>query len=247
MYEIMDWIIKYQKTKEENDLGRIVKRLEPLIYSTSLKVAAPYREDLIQELKMGIVNIIQTFKVSKKELDVSLFCYNNLFLLEEQHFSSKSIYSLFSDSYFISFLREFGLEKFKISFICLKKRTNLIANFSKFNAQNQFFSILQKRFSSILSGFYRKNSKSFFSEIRSLNTINDKGRERIEEIEAPSLKRVSLLDQLDFSINDINFLKLFIEDNNLLTQLEVANKLGVSQQYVSKKLKEIKVKYKNKL
>jgi len=44
--------------------------------------------------------------------------------------------------------------------------------------------------------------------------------------------------------NDHQFLKLFISDNTILTQKEVAVKLNVSQQYISKRLSQITKKIK---
>ena len=54
------------------------------------------------------------------------------------------------------------------------------------------------------------------------------------------------LDIKNVNEDDYAFLLLFIEKGNVLTQKDVAIKLGITQQAVSKKMKKIKEKYKKR-
>nr|MDE6655880.1 hypothetical protein [Anaeroplasmataceae bacterium] len=199
------------------------------------------------ELRIGTVDIIKKIKLYSNPVDYFYFTKANFLLLSEAHFSFDSIQAIFPVPYFSSFIHEVGIEPLKKAFI--SKNNYIILNnlFMKFNAQNQFISILKKRYSSILAGFYRKNSNYLVLEMKILNRKNEKGKERLEEIEAPIVHPSSVLDQYGFTEEELAFLRLFIDDYRILTQQEVSLKLDVTQQYVSKKLNEIKKKYQKKL
>ncbi|MDE7100314.1 MAG: hypothetical protein K2O05_00495, partial [Anaeroplasmataceae bacterium] len=154
---------------------------------------------------------------------------------------------IFPIPYFSSFIQEVGIEVLKKAFF--SKNDYLVLNnlFMKFNVQNQFISILQKRYSSIIASFYRKNANYIAYEMKILNRKDENGKERLEEIEAPIIQPTYLLEQYGFSNEELIFLNLFIDKHRLLTQKEVSEKLNVTQQYVSKKLREIKKKYQQKL
>ncbi len=247
MYEIIDWIIEFRQTKKESYLERILDQVEAFILKTTKKVEPMFREDIIQELRIGTVDIIQKIKLYSNPVDYFYFTKMNFKKLCNAQFSFDSIQTIFHVPYFSSFIHEVGIELLRKAFF--SKNDYIVLNnlFMKFNAQNQFISILKKRFSSIIAGFYRKNSNYLTFEMKILNRKDENGKERLEEIEAPVLHPSSILDQYGFTEEELSFLKLFIDNHRILTQQEVSIKLDVTQQYVSKKLKEIKKKYQKKL
>lgn len=247
MYEIMDWIIEFRKTQKEIYLEKILKQVEVFILKTAKKVDSLYREDVIQELRIGTIDVIKKIKINVNQVDYFYFNKFNFKRLNRRGFSFDSIESIFPIAYFSSFIHEVGIEVLKKAFF--SKSDYLVLNnlFMKFNVQNQFISILQKRYSSIIASFYRKNANYITLEMKILNRKDENGKERIEEIEAPIVKPIHLLEQYGFSEEELIFLNLFIDKHRLLTQKEVSEKLNVTQQYVSKKLREIKKKYQKKL
>ena len=67
--------------------------------------------------------------------------------------------------------------------------------------------------------------------------------QRLYPMMRKQLKKVNITFQEDL-LQEIQFLTTFIDKNQLLTQKEVAQKLGYSQQKVSRILNQIKQKYK---
>ena len=70
----------------------------------------------------------------------------------------------------------------------------------------------------------------------SLNNLVDEKNELLDMIKDEKIKE----KELTFSSKNLEFLNHFIENDRILTQKEVAKKLGISQQAVSKKIKKIK-------
>lgn len=242
MYEIVDWILEYQRTEQEKELEKILTHIHAFIFKTSKKVDSRFREDIIQELRMGAISVVKKIRIEKREIDSAFFSIENFNILKEHHFSLETISNLFPIPYLIEFLKNSDIYLFQNAFMGEDYYHLLNAEFNKFNAQNQFFSILKKRFHSIIASFYRNNGNFISLEINLLNRCNHKGKEWVEELEAP-IAPVFSFEALGFSTNDALFLKLFIEEHRVLTQYEVSKKLGVSQQYVSKKISMIKKKY----
>ncbi len=247
MYEIIDWIRGFRQTSNEMYLEKILNQLEVFILKTAKKVDSLYREDIIQELRIGTVDIIQKIKLYTNQVDYFYFTQTNLKKLRNAQFSFDSIQTIFPVPYFSSFIHEVGIDLLKKAFFSKNDYSILNNLFIKFNAQNQFISILQKRYSSIIAGFYRKNGNYLALEMKILNRKDENGKERLEEIEAPIIYPTYALDQYGFSEEEITFLNLFIDKHRVLTQKEVAEKINVTQQYVSKKLNQIKKKYQCKL
>ncbi|MDE5565400.1 MAG: hypothetical protein K2I77_00270 [Anaeroplasmataceae bacterium] len=211
MYEIMDWIIEFRETKKELYLEKILKQVEVFILKTAKKVDPLYREDVIQELRIGTVDIVKKIKINFNQVEYFYFNKFNFKKLNRSGFSFDSIKSIFTIPYFSSFIHEVGIDALKKAFF--SKNDYLVLNnlFMKFNAQNQFISILQKRYSSIIASFYRKNANYIAYEMKILNRKDENGKERLEEIEAPIVHPTYLLEQYGFSNEELIFLNLFID------------------------------------
>ena len=98
---------------------------------------------------------------------------------------------------------------------------------------------MKSKYKYLVADFYRNNRKYLEKEIKCSN-IDHYSKSLISK-EKFSLEEV--LKCHDFLDSEIEFLSLFIEDERLLTQKEVARKLGISQQTISRKFNEIVKKY----
>ncbi len=105
--------------------------------------------------------------------------------------------------------------------------------------QKQLIYLLKNKYRYLVADFYRNNWEYLEKEIKCSN-IESYSKSLISE-EKLSLEEV--LKCHDFLDSEIEFLSLFIEDERLLTQKEVASKLGISQQTISRKFNEIIKKY----
>ena len=124
------------------------------------------------------------------------------------------------------------IQKFKID---LEKSTLEIN-------QKQFLKFLKISYTKVIPQFYQKHKNSFQYEIS--DRLFDFSCYPIESSFHLSLEEILLEHHV--TPQEIQFLTTFIDKNQLLTQKEVAQKLGYSQQKVSRILNQIKQKYKNK-
>ena len=124
------------------------------------------------------------------------------------------------------------IQKFKID---LEKSTLAIN-------QKQFLQFLKISYTKMIPQFYRKYKNSFQYEMS--DRLFDFSCYPIES--SYSLPLEEILLEHHVTLQEIQFLTTFIDKNQLLTQKEVAQKLGYSQQKVSRILNQIKQKYKNK-
>lgn len=246
MKDIIDLVLEY-KTREKDDiLEEIFLRLKPLMLKKLKKVEKIYHEDITQEFLWGIVLVIKRIELRENGLERDSFSVSNQRYLENHQFSLSSIYALYKNKYLIHYLKGYGLNEFKNAFYD-KKIEKFNEGFGRFNMHNQLLYIIEKRMSAVIASFYRRNKEIFYYEEMSLNQVNYEGKELLNEIEGPSLTHTLDLRKYGILEEDIMFLELFIENDYILTQQEVSLKLGKSQQYISKKIQQIRKKYQNKL
>lgn len=102
----------------------------------------------------------------------------------------------------------------------------------------QFLKILQLKFQYKIADFYKDYKKEqILMELYLKKMINEKRFNKDLE---------DILLQKGLSKKEIQFIMEFIENEQIINQTKVARKLKVSQQTVSRKIKEIKEKYKKK-
>ncbi len=232
MYEIASLILEYKESHSESILSQIFTILKPVILKYSKKVSTLYQEDILQELMMGTLSIIQQMKIQVPEIDKEIF--NDA---GNQNNSSKRYYS--------NFIKE--VEKNQLMQISSEENFQEMKDlYTKFCIRNQFYYLLKRRYNSIISTFYRENSNYFYYEIRILNLVEDSGIEKIEQLASAENQKCDF-ELYGISKKDALFLNFFIDGNCILSQQEVADKLGVSQQSISKRLKGLRKKYKIKL
>ena len=116
---------------------------------------------------------------------------------------------------------------------------NLEEEYNLFCNENQFRRYIEVLCKNKVIDFIRKEKHE---NVISLNNLVDENSELLDMIKDEKIKE----KEITYSSKDLEFLNHFIEDDRILTQKEVGEKLGISQQVVSYKIKKIKKFLKNK-
>ena len=116
---------------------------------------------------------------------------------------------------------------------------NFEEEYNLFCNENQFRKYIDLLCKNKVIDFIRKEKQE---NIISLNSLVNENTELLELIKEKEIKDI----KIQYSSKDLEFLNNFIEENRILTQKEVAKKLGTSQQVISYKINKIKKKIKNK-
>lgn len=201
---------------DDNIFDKIVTNLNKLINSYVYKVEFYYREDLRQELLLGIYKVTKKFKID-----------NNIITDEELVIPE-------SNSNVINFNKRYGKDLYisKNNYIYLKKELTLFCN------ENQFIRYITKTFENIYIDFVMSN---FYISDKISIKFDEKNYFINEEL--IDLKKYSNDLISNITEEDLNFFRLFILDNKIITEREVGIKLGISQQAVNKRKKAILKKY----
>lgn len=234
MNTLIKKVLEYQKIKNDIVFEEIINILTPVINTYVLKIDRIYAQDLKQELLFSIYKSLLKFKHEKKEITT------NLKISEIKNIYDEIIKHEYYDSFKVKFVEFNSLDISKTNDI-----VKLINEFNLFCNQNQFKKYIHKVLNNKLIDFIRKYKIDKEVKIISLNRINDyDGEELLEKIaDKTSLRNYPEIDYSLLTNEEIKFLNFFYKDNKKLTELEVANILGISQQAVSKRL----IKIKNKL
>lgn len=110
---------------------------------------------------------------------------------------------------------------------------NMEEEYNLFCNENQFRKYIDILCKNKVIDFIRKEKHE---NVISLNNLVDEKNELLDMIKDEKIKE----KEITFSSKNLEFLSNFIENDRILTQKEVAKKLGISQQAVSKKIKKIK-------
>lgn len=110
---------------------------------------------------------------------------------------------------------------------------NMEEEYNLFCNENQFRKYIEVLCKNEVIDFIRKEKHE---NVISLNNLVDEKNELLDMIKDEKIKE----KEITFSSKNLEFLNHFIENDRILTQKEVAKKLGISQQAVSKKIKKIK-------
>ena len=114
--------------------------------------------------------------------------------------------------------------------------------FNLFCNENQFIKYLIISFNNNVKSFNDQYRKEQPSKPISLNLMINDEIEYIDLIKDET-KNFKIFDENLLSKKDKTFLSLFFENNTILKGVEVASKLGITQQAVSIRLKRIRKKY----
>lgn len=206
--------------------------LENLIKSYVYKIHSYYRDDLYQEILIKIYNVIDIFKINLNSLyEINIELVKNI--------KERNYYKILNEKYVNGYEEKYGdmvLVMYQNEKI---QDSELILELSYFCNENQFINYINKSINSAFVNFVR-NKKSEYN-------INIK-RERRKKNKIEEVNYLELLDQLFLKYNLLDeekkFLKMFIENNKLISEKTVGRKLGISQQAVNKRKKKITNKLK---
>lgn len=206
--------------------------LENLIKSYVYKIHSYYRDDLYQEILIKIYNVIDIFKINLNILyEINIELVKNI--------KERNYYKILNEKYVNGYEEKYGdmvLVMYQNEKI---QDSELILELSYFCNENQFINYINKSINSAFVNFVRNKKLEY--------NINIK-RERRKKNKIEEVNYLELLDQLFLKYNLLDeekkFLKMFIENNKLISEKTVGRKLGISQQAVNKRKKKITNKLK---
>lgn len=180
-------------------------------------------QDELQEIyRIEILNTTKEFKI-KEYLDNDELNESKLQTLYQKEENS--------NSYIKEFIEIYGLEKFLKIFTSNQEKENFYNELNLYRNEKALFSYLAKRFLFLKKDFINEIIKNNFLILFD---------ENIHVEETPS--RINLNDYLEeknLNNEEKQLLLLFIKDGELLSEKEVGELLGISQQAVSKRIKKI--------
>lgn len=229
MNKLIKKVILYQRTQDNLTFNEIIIDLRENIDIQKVKIPKKYRTDLEQELLIEIYKGIINYKPKNQIIS------NNTNIDEIDELYSRII----ENKYFESFKNKYRIKNHN-------NKIKIINEFYLFCNENQFKNYINKICERTRIDFYRTYKINEEIKIISLNLMNDDNDELLNHIIDPStLPKRDLMNYELLTSDDIYFLNILYKDNIKLTQREIAEILGISQQAVSKRLNKIKNKLKN--
>jgi hypothetical protein len=209
--------LKYLESKESNDFESIINHCNNYIQHETSLINKRYRDDFKQTLLMKLFAVIGKGIITINEDFEPNKCRNSKYyskflnhIGKQQHKYLQDI-NLVESEYFL-FVGEIKLRMY-IKRVCFTTRID----------------------------FYRAVDKSFLSNCISLNSITNDGIELIDRMPMKEKTVNNELMKIDLTTllhkTEYDFLMKYTEFNN---QKEYADYMGVSQQYISKKINSIR-------
>ena len=228
MNKLIKKVILYQRTQDNLTFNEIIIDLRENIDIQKVKIPKKYRTDLEQELLIEIYKGIINYKPKNQII-------SNITNIDE----IDELYSrIIENKYFESFKNKYRINNHN-------NKIKIINEFYLFCNENQFKKYINKICERTRIDFYRTYKINEEIKIISLNSMNDDNDDLLNNLIDPStLPKSNFINSELLTIDDIAFLNLFLKNNKKITQSEVAEVLGTSQQAVSKRLKKIKNKLK---
>ncbi len=244
--KIIVLVKKYQKesvSEEKNFIFEcIIEELNYLLKYYQKKIKAIYQDDLKQELLVTILKVINEFNIQQKiKFDQSLFNQKNFDILNKYHF--QNINTVFNNNYLKDFTDKYGIKLVKKAFSNKKYYQKFIDIFNLFCIRNQFISYVKKALNNSYQNFNKSIKRNRMFKMNSLNIVIFENVEIIDLIidKSEANLDISIFDDY-LSKDEKAFINLFIFEGRVLTQKEVAEIIGITQQAVSKKFNKIKRK-----
>lgn len=137
-------------------------------------------------------------------------------------------------------VKHFKIKNYQVDDIYYKNFRNTIKDKSEsqleyvlFCNQNQFLKYLKVTFQNTINSYFRKQQENFiFDTIDDIDQIEDYNGFMQQNFK-------NTIEETSLSLKDKEFLSLFIEDDRILTEQEVALKLKITQQAVNKRKNKI--------
>ena len=142
-------------------------------------------------------------------------------------------------------VKHFKIKNYQVDDIYYKNFRNTIKDKSEshleyvlFCNQNQFLKYLKVTFQNTINSYFRKQQENIiFDTIDDIDQIEDYNGFMQQNFK-------NTIEETSLSLKDKEFLSLFIEDDRILTEREVALKLKITQQAVNKRKNKILKKFK---
>lgn len=243
MNKLIKLILQFKECENCNQYSNdilfeeIYIELKYLIKSYICKVPIDNRDDFKQELLSCLYKVLQVFKLQN---NVDNGIIKNIKISKTDNIDD--ITKIYNNKYFKAFVNKYKQELQEIDFKNLNNIVLLMDEFNLFCNENQFIKYLIISFNNNVKSFNNQYRKEQPSKPISLNLMINDEIEYIDLIKDET-KNFKIFDENLLSKKDKKFLSLFFENNKILKGVEVASKLGITQQAVSIRLKRIREKY----
>ena len=242
MNKLIKLILQFKECENCNQYSNdilfeeIYIELKYLIKSYICKVPIDNRDDFKQELLSCLYKVLQVFKLQN---NVDNGIIKNIKISKTDNIDD--IIKIYNNKYFKEFVNKYKQELQEIDFNNLNNIVLLMDEFNLFCNENQFIKYLIISFNNNVKSFNDQYRKEQPSKPISLNLMINDEIEYIDLIKDET-KNFKIFDENLLSKKDKTFLSLFFENNKILKGVEVASKLGITQQAVSIRLKRIRKK-----
>lgn len=243
MNKLIKLILQFKECENCNQYSNdilfeeIYIELKYLIKSYICKVPIDNRDDFKQELLSCLYKVLQVFKLQN---NVDNGIIKSIKISKTDNIND--IIKIYNNKYFKAFVNKYKQELQEIDFKNLNNIVLLMDEFNLFCNENQFIKYLIISFNNNVKSFNDQYRKEQPSKPISLNLMINDEIEYIDLIKDET-KNFKIFDENLLSKKDKKFLSLFLENNKILKGVEVASKLGITQQAVSIWLKRIREKY----
>lgn len=226
--DVIILIKKFRVTNDNNYFNMIFQNLYPLMILKIKGIFREDREDAIQILSIELLDVVRNATLYEScFLDKKYFCDENEKLIKNRETSKidQMFSTAFLEQYLIS--NPFQWELLEDAFHSTESFKKFNEQYSHYVCKIKILSLLLRKFSTAISKFQKKLRKEKYYEIVSLNEVNEYGNEFIDLIPNEDNQVINLEDFV-FEDEDLEFLKMFIQDDELLSQSEVANKFKLA-------------------
>lgn len=242
MNSLIKQIEEYQKTKNEYLFEDLINKLNANIEYYIRHIYYEFKDDIKQEIYFKILDLLNNKYVIKRnsEFDLSVLNIDNFNEMSVNNF--ENVNEVLGLEYANCFINKYGNELLSLACFYDDYKLIFLEEYLLFINENQFIKYFRKTVQNLLINFKLKQSKENKIITKNLNEQISEDLEMIDTVIDNST--LSKIDPFDcFSKDDKEFIYLFIDNGMLLSEQEVAKKLGVSQQAVNKRKQKIKKKY----
>lgn len=228
---IIKLILEYQREKSDNVFEHLVFLLKDKIGYFLRNVPDDDKDDVRQEMLIGLYQLTLRFNFGLVFLDKSRFTEENLRKMTEKNFRNAD--EVMKQELLRLFLKKYGSDLFLSAFHDPEAREKWLYEYWMFCNEIQFIGYLNRVFGGKVSDYFRKRRREINSDVRLY-------------FDAFSSETRLYPHARILSDEDVGFLKRFIRNGRVLSETEVGKQLGITQQAVNKRKKRIAVKYKIK-
>lgn len=218
MYELIRTIREFQEAPTDENFTRIIGILNGRRIREMSRVPSSFREDNSQEWLIRLFLLIKKFRILPCTMETDLF-FERIWI----SFNRKEI------SLFEKWIVKKGESALKEACANPRDAKKLIDEFTLFSNEIRFLHLLKRSSDFLYIDFLRK--------------MNRRAEIELTEVKEIEFERRNPCDFTFLEEKDRQFLFLFLGEDCLLSEREVAEKLGISQQAVHKRKARIVKKH----